>query len=192
MRRAIFPLLLTAVLGLAACGSSRPNTGGSTAAQNDPASSGKALAFAKCMRSHGVSNFPDPTGGQLRLQVQKTPNSTSVNGVEVNGPVFQSAMQACRSYLPNGGHPSAAQTAKVKAQALAMSRCMRSHGVPNFPDPQFQSAPGGRIRHPDRWAGHQPELAGLPGRAEDVRKDLRWRVPDPEGPRLIPAPPRGT
>ena len=97
------------------------------------------------MRSHGVSNFPDPSGsgGGLRLQVQKTPNSTSVNGVEVNGPVFQSAMTACRSYLPNGGHPTAAQTAKAKAQALAMSRCMRTHGVPNFPDPQFQSGAGG-------------------------------------------------
>jgi len=143
MRRTIFPLLLTAVLGVAACGSSRPNTGGSTAAQNNPADAAKALAFAKCMRSHGVSNFPDPTNGELRLQVQKTPNSTSVNGVEVNGPAFQSAMQACRSYLPTGGRPSAAQTAKARAQALAMSRCMRSHGVPNFPDPKFQTAPGG-------------------------------------------------
>jgi hypothetical protein len=141
----ILPLLLTAVLGLAACGSSRPNTGGATSAQNNPADAAKALAFAKCMRSHGVSNFPDPTGGELRLQVQKTPNSTSVNGVEVNGPAFQSAMQSCRSYLPNGGHPSAAQTAKAKAQALAMSRCMRSHGVPNFPDPQFHTGPGGVV-----------------------------------------------
>jgi hypothetical protein len=140
----ILPLLLvTTVLGLAACGSSDPNAGGSTSAQNDPARAGQALAFAKCMRSHGVSNFPDPTNGELRLQVQKTPNSTSVNGVEVNGPVFQSAMQACRSHLPNGGHPSAAQTAKAKAQALAMSRCMRSHGVPNFPDPEFGTGPGG-------------------------------------------------
>jgi hypothetical protein len=52
-------------------------------------------------------------------------------------------MQVCRSYLPNGGHPTAAQTAQAKARALAMSRCMRSHGVPNFPDPQFQSGPGG-------------------------------------------------
>lgn len=143
MRRTIFPLLLIAALGLAACGSSRPNTGGSTSAQSDPAGASKALAFAKCMRSHGVSNFPDPTGGELRLQIQKTPNSTSVNGVEVNGPAFQSAMQACRSDLPNGGHPSAAQTAKARAQALAMSRCMRSHGVPNFPDPTFQTGPGG-------------------------------------------------
>jgi hypothetical protein len=138
-------LLLTAALVLTACGSSQNNTGGSTSAHNDPADAAKALAFAKCMRSHGVSNFPDPTGGELKLQVQKTPDSTSVNGVEVNGPAFQSAMQACHSDLPNGGHPSAAQTAKAKAQALAMSRCMRSHGVANFPDPQFQTAPGGGV-----------------------------------------------
>ena len=26
-----------------------------------------------------------------------------------------------------------------------MSRCMRSHGVPNFPDPTFQSGPGGGV-----------------------------------------------
>jgi hypothetical protein len=97
------------------------------------------------MRSHGVSNFPDPTGGRLLLQVQQTPDSTKVNGVEVSGPVFQSAMHACRSYLPNGGHPSAAQTAKAKAEALAMSRCMRSHGVPNFPDPKFRSGPNGGV-----------------------------------------------
>lgn len=141
----ILPLLLTTAVGLAACGSSGPDTGGSTAAHSDPANAAKALAFAKCMRSHGVSNFPDPTGGELNLQVQKTPGTTSVNGVEVNGPAFQSALQACRSYLPNGGHPSAAQTAKAKAQALAMSRCMRSHGVPNFPDPQFRTGPGGGI-----------------------------------------------
>jgi hypothetical protein len=145
MRPTILFLLLAAALGPAACGSSQPNAGGSTATQNDPAHAAQALAFAKCMRSHGVSNFPDPTNGELKLQVQKTPNSTSVNGVEVRGPAFQSAMQACRSYLPSGGHPSAAQTAKLKAQALAMSRCMRSHGVPDFPDPSFQTGPGGGI-----------------------------------------------
>jgi hypothetical protein len=145
MRLTISVGLLVAALGLAACGSSSTDTGGGSTNSHgaSAADAGKALAFARCMRSHGVTNFPDPTGGRLELQVQKSPDSTSVNGVEVNGPVFQSAMQACRSYLPNGGHPSAAQTAKAKAQALAMARCMRSHGVPNFPDPQFQSGPGG-------------------------------------------------
>jgi hypothetical protein len=146
MRITIILSLAAAVFGLAACGSSQPNTGGATSSQGaSAADQAKALAFSRCMRSHGVANFPDPNGGQIQIQVQRTPNSTSVNGVEVNGPAFRSAMTACRSYLPNGGHPSAAQTAKAKAQALAMSRCMRSHGVPNFPDPQFHSGPGGGV-----------------------------------------------
>jgi hypothetical protein len=147
MRLTIIFSLVVTVLALAACGSSRPNTGGATTSQgNSAADQAKALAFSRCMRSHGVTNFPDPSGGKFGLQVQQTPNSTSVNGVEVNGPAFRSAMTACRSYLPNGGHPTAAQTAKAKAQALAMSRCMRSHGVPNFPDPQFPSGGGAGIR----------------------------------------------
>ena len=149
MRFKIFLSLLAAGLGLAACGSSQANTNGSASAKaSNAADASRALAFSQCMRSHGVSNFPDPptSGGQFDIQVQRTPNGTSVNGAEVNGAVFQSAMRACRSYLPNGGHPTAAQTAKAKAQALAMSRCMRSHGVPNFPDPQFQSGGGIGVR----------------------------------------------
>ena len=150
MRLTISPSLLVAALALAACGgSSSPNAGGATSAQGDSsANHAKALAFARCMRSHGVPNFPDPSGGgggDFRFQVQSGQSGTSVNGVAVSSASFRSAMQACHSYLPNGGHPTAAQTAKAKAQALAMSRCMRSHGVPNFPDPQFRSGPGGGI-----------------------------------------------
>lgn len=156
MRYALTLTLMTAVVGLAACGSSGSSSsdGGSTSAQGASAKASDALAFARCMRSHGVSNFPDPgSSGQIQLRVDQTPNSTSVNGVEVNGPAFQSAMRACRSYLPNGGHPSAAQTAKMKAQALAMSRCMRSHGVPNFPDPMFRTGPGGGLAAGIRMTG---------------------------------------
>jgi hypothetical protein len=140
--------VLVAALAVAACGSSSPNTGGATSAQGDSSGNrAKGLAFARCMRSHGVTNFPDPGsgGGGFRLELSSGPSGTSVNGVAVNGPAFQSAMHACRSYLPNGGHPTAAQTAEAKAQALAMSRCMRSHGVPNFPDPQFKTGPGGGV-----------------------------------------------
>src|SRR5208283_136490 len=91
-------LAAAAALGLAACGSSSPSSTATNASagQSSDASSSKTLEFASCMRSHGVSNFPDPTGGRLPLQIQQTPNSTTVNGVEVNGPAFQSAMQACR------------------------------------------------------------------------------------------------
>jgi hypothetical protein len=132
-------ILIAASLPLAACGSSsNPSanaSGGGTTP--DPAAYTKALRFASCMRSHGVPNFPDPTSnGSGGMVVRKTPGSTEVNGVTVNGPAFQSAMTACRSYLPNGGQPRPLSEARRK-QMLAFSQCMRSHGISSFPDPTF-------------------------------------------------------
>jgi hypothetical protein len=34
-------------------------------------------------------------------------------------------------------------SASQQAAALAFARCMRSHGVPNFPDPTFTATPSG-------------------------------------------------
>ena len=62
----------------------------------------------------------------------------TVNGVSVNAPAFQSAMQACRSKLPNGGHPPPLSAARKQAM-LKFSQCMRAHGLANFPDPTFGS-----------------------------------------------------
>lgn len=125
-------ILAGATVPLAACGSSSPSSGTNAAATSN---GNKALAFAQCMRSHGVSNFPDPTGGKFNLRVQRTPGSTNVNGVEVNGPAFRSAMNACKADLPNGGKPQP-PSASQRAAALKFAQCMRSHGVTNFPDPQ--------------------------------------------------------
>jgi hypothetical protein len=93
---------------------------------------GKTIAeFASCMRSHGEPNFPDPNAqGVLSI--------SSSSGIDPSSPQFQSAQHACSKYLPNGGQPpSPAQQAKMQAQALKFSACMRGHGVPNFPDPEF-------------------------------------------------------
>lgn len=153
MRLTISLSLLAATIGLAACGSSSPNTGtGTTSGPTDSAAAHKqGIEFAQCVRSHGVPNFPDPGGnGSGGIEIQQSSRngsgvSTKVNGTSVNGPAFQSAMQACRRYLPNGGVPTAAETAKARAAALAMSRCMRTHGVPDFPDPQFGKGPNGGL-----------------------------------------------
>ena len=63
-------------------------------------------------------------------------------------PQFQSAQRTCRHLLPGGGKPgSPAQQAKMQAQALRFSACMRSHGVTGFPDPDFSGGGVGiRIR----------------------------------------------
>jgi hypothetical protein len=92
--------------------------------------------FASCMRSHGVPGFPDPNA-------QGAISVSSASGIDPGSQQFQHAQQACQKLLPNGGQPSPAQQAQMRTQALAFSACMRSHGVPNFPDPQFSS--GGRV-----------------------------------------------
>jgi hypothetical protein len=51
-----------------------------------------ALKFSQCMRSHGVTDFPDPSGGGIKM----------TGGVQSN-PNFQSALQACRPLLSGGG-----------------------------------------------------------------------------------------
>jgi hypothetical protein len=95
----------------------------------------RARQLSACMRSHGVSNFPDPNA-----QGQITGN------FDPNTPQFQHAAQACFKDLPQGGTPSPAEEAQARRQALAFSACMRAHGLPNFPDPQFPSGGGVSIR----------------------------------------------
>jgi hypothetical protein len=130
--------LIAATLPLAACGSSGSNGSGTNAsASAAPGNYSQSLQFASCMRSHGVPNFPDPkANGHGGMLIQSTPGSTKVNGVTVNGPGFQSAMQACRSKLPNGGKPTPLSASR-RNQMLGFSRCMRAHGISGFPDPSF-------------------------------------------------------
>ena len=56
-------------------------------------------------------------------------------GIDANSPVFERAEADCQKLLPVGVAPSQAQQRQFKRQALAFAACMRSHGVPNYPDP---------------------------------------------------------
>ncbi len=102
------------------------------------------LALAKCMRANGVPSFPDPSGDNAGIQVQRNGNSMTVNGVAVSGPAFQRATKKCQSEIPQGQPTTAAQIAKIRAGALKMASCMRRHGITNFPDPVVRAGPGGR------------------------------------------------
>ncbi len=93
------------------------------------------------MRRHGVPDFPDPSsGGRFGIQQSSSGNgggTLSVDGrqLSVSAPAFQTAMQECQKYQPQGPPISGAQLAKLQKGALKMAQCMRTHGVPNFPDP---------------------------------------------------------
>ena len=126
----------------AACGGNPASTGpGGSSNAGGPASaqapSSQMLAFARCMRSNGVPSFPDPSSsGELPKE------STRQLGVSTSK--FQSAQNACRHLLPNGGGvPDQARLAQVRAQALRFAQCMRSHRVA-LPDPDSS----GRIPDP--------------------------------------------
>lgn len=137
--------LLALAVPLAACGSSNHTTTNAASAST----SASGIRFADCVRSHGVPNFPDPSsanGGAVQIQSSQRSGSGSsakVNGVPVNGPAFQAAMQKCRSFLPNGGQPPSGPASPALQQAaLKFAACMRSHGVPNFPDPKVYGSAG--------------------------------------------------
>jgi hypothetical protein len=114
---------LACATSIAACGSSVHKSSAS--------SPGSWLAFAQCMRSHGVPNFPDPDG-QGGMSIPDSVNPAS--------PAFQAAQAACTKLMPGGGPPAHASE-QQKQQLVETAQCMRSHGVPGFPDPTTRAAP---------------------------------------------------
>ena len=120
-------LILVCALGIAACGASSDNQ------TKDPAKKGysQALAFSKCMRTHGVSNFPDPVSSGNGIQLAIGSNS----GVNPQSPAFESAQSTCRHLLPGGGPGGGPASPQARAQMLQISKCMRAHGISGFPDP---------------------------------------------------------
>ena len=124
---------------LAGCGHGAAAT---TTSSNSGNKQDTMLRYSQCMRSHGVSDFPDPqtnSGGGSTLRISGGAGSD----LNPDNPTFQHAQNACKSQLPNGGQMSPQQQQQAQRQALAFSQCMRSHGVTDFPDPQVQSSGGG-------------------------------------------------
>ena len=129
--------LLAAGMLLAGCGSASPTHTSGTANATQSSFGAKFVAFASCMRSHGVPSYPDPhissSAGEVHVQI-------SPGSANPNGPAFKSADAACHQLLPNGGTAGAGASAQEKAQGLKFADCMRSHGVPNFPDSSHDGA----------------------------------------------------
>jgi hypothetical protein len=119
-------------------------TGSPGGGESSPGS--QAVAYAACMRSHGVANFPDPkvstNGNEVKVAIGVNPSITG-------NPQFKSAQQTCNKLLPGGGPgegPNHQISPQEQSQYLKAAACIRSHGIPNFPDPTF-SGGGVHIEH---------------------------------------------
>jgi hypothetical protein len=105
----------------AACGGGPGTT--PQASQGD-GSAEKAVAYANCMRGHGVANYPDPDSG----------GDVSGTGIDFGSATFRAARAKCAKLSPMPPIETHATAQQVR-QAVESAACMRDHGFPDFPDP---------------------------------------------------------
>ncbi len=118
----------------------------------------QALAYSRCMRAHGVPRFPDPPSSGTIPKV-------TLQQLGVGESQWQSAQNACSHLLPNGGNgPSQSQLRQWMNGMLRFAQCMRSHGVPSWPDPVID-------------AGGNPEFY-LDGRVDQNAPQIKSRIRD--------------
>jgi hypothetical protein len=95
--------------------------------------------FAQCMRGHGEpgfylenpANVPSPSASDLSFMGYLVP------GVNPQTTQFAAAMKACKHLMPGGGPDQ--MTRQQIAGQVKFAQCMRSHGFPDYPDPDIQN-----------------------------------------------------
>ena len=129
MTRALLIAAALAATLLAGCGEDLDGSGGDGSARGPDAKTKKAmLAYAQCMREHGV-NMPDPQFGENGVRQR----------VEGGSPEkMRAAESACKKYQKDIKPPdlSPEQREEMKKAALANAKCLRAHGI-DAPDPVF-------------------------------------------------------
>jgi len=80
-----------------ACKSLEPAgfTGGTRSAQQQAA----ALKFARCIRTNGVSDFPDPAPGQPLIDTNRIPSASTSSGMSA----LEAAMRQCSTLAAAAG-----------------------------------------------------------------------------------------
>jgi hypothetical protein len=116
----------------AGCGSGGSSSSVGTGGSSTTASTSRqtaALAFAHCMRSHGIPNWPDPTsdGGFDKSKLRQLPVPPSrIRAIED---------AHCNIAIP--GPQQYTITPADRVDYFKGAQCMRRHGFPDFPDPTF-------------------------------------------------------
>ena len=134
---ALVGLAAAAVMALSACtqdGQPAVPTAGSappSGTANPTKAASQELQFVMCMRQHGIADMPDPIPGD-------TSGRSAVRyALDVMGKgsdtAFQAALDQCQNLLPTV-EASKGATSAQQQKFLAFAKCMRDHGVTDFPD----------------------------------------------------------
>lgn len=144
----------------AACGGSGGGSGDRVASVGSPTATASAgggatpkpgdekeamLKYAQCMRQNGVPTFPDPQfngEGGVSLDLPEGADPKAVDA----------AQGKCKELMPNGGENQKVDPA-VTEKLRQYAKCMREHGIPQFPDP----APNGGLQINNDQLGFGPD-----------------------------------
>ena len=136
-------LAAATVLALTACSSAGPAASTApttTAAQGDAQILAIGQRYSQCVRDHGISTFPDMVlvAGQLTL-----PDNAAGDAADAALRANPAARDACGpilSELPPAAQKNHVPTAQDRANLVQYARCIRAHGVPEWPDPNADGA----------------------------------------------------
>jgi hypothetical protein len=164
------PLTAIALAGVAVLAAGCGSSGAKGSTPTTPSQIAQAAKYTKCLRQHGLADFPDPK----QITENGTPTVTiAFPAGSTNAPQFNAATGACNHLYPSqqGGNRQIAG-ADVPAHMLAFARCVRKHGVADFPDPP---TPGpGRSRK-------GPPFSGVNWRSPTVQAAAKACVPASHG-----------
>jgi hypothetical protein len=126
-RLAAFGIVVVLAVIAAGCGGTQNSSGTNTSTTGHRSAvtpREKAVKFSACMRTNGVSDFPDANAS----------GEFPSYGVSVSPAVWMKAVAACKALQPPGTL-SAKLTPAQESAALKFAQCIRENGVPDFPDP---------------------------------------------------------
>ena len=118
-------LLLAALAGCAASGGSSAVT--TTTGQQDAAAVWRELV--RCARANGMPNLPDP-------QIDSNGRAAFPNGTPDPPASVRRACQSIADRLPASARGDTERPPADIQALLRFARCMREHGVTDFPDPK--------------------------------------------------------
>jgi hypothetical protein len=153
----------SSAVGTASIGSTPP--AGSTSSTGTGSASSTYVSdkvgFARCLRTHGVPDYPDPDAAG-----QEPPSSKQL----IRTSQGQAAVRACNYWGSRIHNDVAAQNQAVRVEYVRFAECMRSHGLPNFPGPVYAE---GRVEFvlsasQDGFDAHSPQVLAKAHECEHV------------------------
>ncbi|MCP2322168.1 hypothetical protein HDA40_000675 [Hamadaea flava] len=153
--------LLTTVMSACQSGGAEPSPGsvGSTAPGGRPQQiAALAREYAQCVRDHGIPNFPDPTISDGNVSYA---GGDSIKTAVAAHPEAIAACKSIQDRLSQVGGKNWRPTARDLQKLVEFAKCIREHGVPEWPDPDAD----GRFTVSAKLEDENPETRIYPAHA---------------------------